>query len=394
MTPVMPAASFSPILAICSRCSACPLFRSTGAPRLIRMHQVTQSLSGMIWIMRHAARGLGCGRCCRPSSSRSSSSAGGCGSTRAASVDEDGRRIARTRAGLGSGLELVLPAPRKPIWVNVPVVEAFAAASPFRLMRDEGGLPDLDEPAAARPTTVEAARGARLVRADDVLGHSDEPHRRPPGQLPRRLRLQRLSLLGLLAVARLQVLHDGKEPRRGRAARARTWTTSSRWRSRGARGVGLDLHAPEHRLSLRGGGPARADPRTAPVRALRASAAASRSAGSSAFRRIPVPRKVLGVRRADRGRRGPLLLLLRVRGSGVLRAALPRQGRRRSARRASSRPWSTRRGSSGEAASRARSSRGSSRSRRPSAASIASWPPVPFRPSASFVPRSAASSST
>ncbi len=50
-------------------------------------------------------------------------------------LDEDGRRIARTRAGLGSGLELVLPAPRKPIWVNVPVVEAFAARSPLRLLR-------------------------------------------------------------------------------------------------------------------------------------------------------------------------------------------------------------------------------------------------------------------
>ena len=50
-------------------------------------------------------------------------------------LDEDGRRIARTRAGLGSGLELVLPAPRKPIWVNVPVVEPFAALSPFRLAK-------------------------------------------------------------------------------------------------------------------------------------------------------------------------------------------------------------------------------------------------------------------
>ncbi len=53
-------------------------------------------------------------------------------------LDEDGRPILRTRAGLGSGLELVLPAPRKPIWVNVPVVESFAAASPFRLARDNG----------------------------------------------------------------------------------------------------------------------------------------------------------------------------------------------------------------------------------------------------------------
>ncbi len=54
-------------------------------------------------------------------------------------VDTDGRRISRTRAGLGSGLELVLPSPRKKIWVNVPVVEAFAAKSPFLLMKTARG---------------------------------------------------------------------------------------------------------------------------------------------------------------------------------------------------------------------------------------------------------------
>ena len=48
-------------------------------------------------------------------------------------TDEDARRISRTRAGLGSGLELVLPSPRKDIWVNVPVVEPFARTSPFLL---------------------------------------------------------------------------------------------------------------------------------------------------------------------------------------------------------------------------------------------------------------------
>jgi len=36
------------------------------------------------------------------------------------------RRIARTRAGLGSGLEIVIPARPKPVWVNVPVNEPFA----------------------------------------------------------------------------------------------------------------------------------------------------------------------------------------------------------------------------------------------------------------------------
>src|ERR1051326_3017584 len=48
---------------------------------------------------------------------------------------EDGRRIARTRAGLGSGLEIVIPARPKAIWVNVPVVEPFAQTSPLVLMR-------------------------------------------------------------------------------------------------------------------------------------------------------------------------------------------------------------------------------------------------------------------
>ncbi|MGZ5473914.1 MAG: radical SAM protein [Thermoanaerobaculia bacterium] len=44
-----------------------------------------------------------------------------------------GRRITRTRAGLGSGLEVVIPATPKDIWVNVPVLEPFAQTSPFVL---------------------------------------------------------------------------------------------------------------------------------------------------------------------------------------------------------------------------------------------------------------------
>lgn len=53
----------------------------------------------------------------------------------------DSRPVSRTRAGLGSGLELVIPTgsrlkPR--IWVNVPVVEPFAAVSPYRLAIDGG----------------------------------------------------------------------------------------------------------------------------------------------------------------------------------------------------------------------------------------------------------------
>ena len=60
-------------------------------------------------------------------------------------VGEDGRRISRTRAGLGSGLELVLPSPAKPIWVNVPVAEAFAAASPFHLFLEDGAYAIRDD---------------------------------------------------------------------------------------------------------------------------------------------------------------------------------------------------------------------------------------------------------
>jgi sodium-dependent dicarboxylate transporter 2/3/5 len=63
-------------------------------------------------------------------------------------VDSDGRRIARTRAGLGSGLELVIPAPKKDIWVNVPIVESFAVRSPFRLVK-----------AGSRYTVVDERRG-------------------------------------------------------------------------------------------------------------------------------------------------------------------------------------------------------------------------------------------
>jgi hypothetical protein len=52
------------------------------------------------------------------------------------------RPIVRTRAGLGSGLELVIPTRShlKPeVWVNAPVLERFAQASPYRL---DGGPAD------------------------------------------------------------------------------------------------------------------------------------------------------------------------------------------------------------------------------------------------------------
>ena len=49
--------------------------------------------------------------------------------------DAGGRPILRTRAGLGSGLEAVLPGD---LWTNVPVVEPFAAESPYTVHHVDG----------------------------------------------------------------------------------------------------------------------------------------------------------------------------------------------------------------------------------------------------------------
>jgi hypothetical protein len=49
--------------------------------------------------------------------------------------DDGGRPIMRTRAGLGSGLELILP---DGLWTNVPVTEPFAKRSPYLLKKNKG----------------------------------------------------------------------------------------------------------------------------------------------------------------------------------------------------------------------------------------------------------------
>ena len=52
-------------------------------------------------------------------------------------IEEDGgRKILRTRAGLGSGLELILPGR---LWTNAPVTEPFAQRSPYVLHKEDGG---------------------------------------------------------------------------------------------------------------------------------------------------------------------------------------------------------------------------------------------------------------
>jgi uncharacterized radical SAM superfamily protein len=49
---------------------------------------------------------------------------------------DGGRKVLRTRAGLGSGLEVILPGG---LWTNVPVTEPFAARSPYVIHRRNGG---------------------------------------------------------------------------------------------------------------------------------------------------------------------------------------------------------------------------------------------------------------
>jgi hypothetical protein len=52
-------------------------------------------------------------------------------------IGDDGRLFSRTRAGLGSGLELVIPGDLKDIWMNVPVEEDFAQKSPYLLRKEK-----------------------------------------------------------------------------------------------------------------------------------------------------------------------------------------------------------------------------------------------------------------
>jgi len=55
-------------------------------------------------------------------------------------LERDARLFARTRAGLGSGLELVIPGEggMKDVWVNAPVEEDFAQVSPYMLVKENG----------------------------------------------------------------------------------------------------------------------------------------------------------------------------------------------------------------------------------------------------------------
>ena len=94
---------------------------------------------------------------------------------------EELRRITRTRAGLGSGLEIVIPAPSKPIWMNVPVVEAFAQHSVFQLRHTgekwvvldgrNGAEYEIDIPPEPSWYSCKTARGVDMTRIGVMQGN-------------------------------------------------------------------------------------------------------------------------------------------------------------------------------------------------------------------------------
>ena len=92
-------------------------------------------------------------------------------------IEEDGgRKILRTRAGLGSGLELILPGG---LWTNVPVSESFAQRSSYTLHRESGryrlrhgGASVADVTLSPRPGWYDAAlaNGKPMTRIGTLQG--------------------------------------------------------------------------------------------------------------------------------------------------------------------------------------------------------------------------------
>ena len=97
---------------------------------------------------------------------------------------EGARAVSRTRAGLGSGLEVAIPTGsslKHEVWVNVPVDERFAARSPYRLAggRAEGYRIIDDRAVAQYPVRLpeapswyarETSRGVPMTRVGVMQG--------------------------------------------------------------------------------------------------------------------------------------------------------------------------------------------------------------------------------
>lgn len=53
-------------------------------------------------------------------------------------LENDARMVTRTRAGLGSGLEIIIPAHPEDIYTNVPLYEKFVKDTPYTLIKHNG----------------------------------------------------------------------------------------------------------------------------------------------------------------------------------------------------------------------------------------------------------------
>ena len=53
-------------------------------------------------------------------------------------LEHDARMVTRTRAGLGSGLEIIIPVHSEDIYMNVPLLEKFVKDSPYTLIKRNG----------------------------------------------------------------------------------------------------------------------------------------------------------------------------------------------------------------------------------------------------------------
>ena len=65
-------------------------------------------------------------------------------------IFEDSLPLSPTIAGLGSGLELILPGSKRDVWVNAPVIENFVEKSPLLLLSDQGEYKITDERSGLR----------------------------------------------------------------------------------------------------------------------------------------------------------------------------------------------------------------------------------------------------
>jgi hypothetical protein len=78
-------------------------------------------------------------------------------------LEQDARFISRTRAGLGSGLEIIIPGSIKDVWVNVPVEEDFAQQSCYRLVLESGPPEPFGRRRAGQYFVVDERQGFRYA---------------------------------------------------------------------------------------------------------------------------------------------------------------------------------------------------------------------------------------